>query len=204
VPADRQDVDDPFGLDARRAERAVDPSEDAMPLNLAQKKELVAELAEVASKAHSLVAAEYAGLNVEQLTELRKKARTSGVFLKVAKNTLVRRAFNGTEYECTQAQLSGPLLYAFSTEDPGAAGRLVKDFAKANEGLKAKLVAIGGKAYPASHVDVLASLPTRDQALSMLLSVLIQPATMLVRVLAEPAVQTARVINAVGQQKQAA
>jgi large subunit ribosomal protein L10 len=175
-----------------------------MPLNLAQKKELVAELAEVAAKAHSLVAAEYAGLNVEQLTELRKKARTSGVFLKVAKNTLVRRAVSGTEYECAQAQLTGPLLYAFSTEDPGAAGRLVKEYAKANEGLKPKLVAIGGKAYPASHVDVLASLPTREQALSMLLSVLVQPATMLARVLAEPAAQTARVINAVGQQKQAA
>ena len=175
-----------------------------MPLNLAQKKELVAELAEVAAKAHSLVAAEYAGLTVEQLTELRKKARTSGVFLKVAKNTLVRRAVDGTEYECTKAQLTGPLLYAFSTEDPGAAGRLVKEYVKANDALKPKLVAIGGKAYPASHVDVLASLPTREQALSMLLSVLVQPATMLVRVLAEPAAQTARVINAVGQQKQAA
>jgi large subunit ribosomal protein L10 len=203
MPADRQDARDPFGSGARRAERAGHPSEEAMPLNLAQKKELVAELAEVANKAHSLVAAEYAGLTVEQLTELRKKARESGVFLKVAKNTLVRRAVDGTEYECTQAQLIGPLLYAFSTEDPGAAGRLVKEYAKTNEALKAKLVAIGGKAYPASHVDVLASLPTREQALSMLLSVLVQPATMLVRVLAEPAAQTARVVNAVGQQKAA-
>ena len=175
-----------------------------MPLNLAQKKELVAELAEVAAKAHSLVAAEYAGLSVEQLTELRKKARASGVFVKVAKNTLVRRAFSGTEYECAQAQLTGPLLYAFSTEDPGAAGRLVKDFIKANDALKPKLVAVGGKAYPASHVDVLASLPTREQALSMLLSVLVQPATMLVRLLAEPATQGTRVIYAAGQQKQAA
>ena len=81
---------------------------------------------------------------------------------------------------------------------------MIKDFAKANDALKAKLVAIGGKAYPASHVDVLASLPTRDQALSMLLSVLVQPATMLVRVLSEPAAQLARVTNAVGQHKQAA
>ncbi|MBS0381965.1 MAG: 50S ribosomal protein L10 [Proteobacteria bacterium] len=175
-----------------------------MPLNLAQKKELVAELADVASKAHSLVAAEYAGLTVEQLTELRKKARASGVFVKVAKNTLVRRAVDGTDYECASGQLTGPLLYAFSTEDPGAAGRLVKEYVKTNDGLKPKLVAIGGKAYPASHVDVLASLPTREQALSMLLSVLIQPATMLVRVLAEPATQVTRAINAVGQQKQAA
>ena len=175
-----------------------------MPLNLTQKKELVAELAEVAAKAHSLVAAEYAGLSVEQLTALRKQARSSGVYVKVAKNTLVRRAVAGTEYECVEAQLAGPLLYAFSTEDPGAAGRLVKEFLKGNDALKPRLVAIGGKAYPASHVDVLASLPTREQALSMLLSVLVQPATMLVRLLAEPATQVTRAINAVGQQKQAA
>jgi large subunit ribosomal protein L10 len=175
-----------------------------MALNLEQKKVVVAELAGVAAKAHSLVAAEYSGLTVGQLTELRKKARQSKVFVKVAKNTLVSRAVEGTDYACVKDALVGPMLYAFSQEDPGAAGRLIKDFAKANEALKAKLVAIGGKAYPASHVDVLASLPTRDQALSMLLSVLVQPATMLVRLLSEPAVQIARVTNAVGQQKQAA
>ena len=175
-----------------------------MALNLEQKKEVVAELANVAASAHSLVAAEYAGLTVEQLTSLRVKARQSGVYVKVAKNTLVSRAVEGTDYECVKETLTGPLLYAFSKEDPGAAGRLIKDFAKGNEALKARLVAIGGKAYPASHVDVLASLPTRDQALSMLLSVMVQPATMLVRLLSEPAAQIARVTNAVGQQKQAA
>ncbi len=175
-----------------------------MALNLAQKKEVVAELANVAAKAHSLVAAEYAGLTVDQLTELRKKARESGVFLKVAKNTLVRRAVEGTDYMGAADQLVGPLLYAFSVEDPGAAGRLVKEFAKGNDKLKAKLVAIGGQVYPGSHVDVLASLPTREQALTMLASVLAQPATMLARVLAEPASQMARAIGAVSDQKKAA
>ncbi len=175
-----------------------------MALNLAQKKEVVAELANVAATAHSMVAAEYAGLTVGQLTELRKKARQGGVYLRVAKNTLVSRAVEGTDYACVKDVLTGPLLFAFSKEDPGAAGRLIKDFAKTNDRLKAKLVSIGGKAYPASHVDVLASLPTRDQALSMLLSVMVQPATMLVRVLAEPASQLARATNAVAQQKQAA
>ena len=174
-----------------------------MALNLAQKKEVVAELADVASKAHSLVASEYIGLTVAQLTELRKKARQGGVYLRVAKNTLVSRAVDGTDYACVKDTLTGPLLYAFSTEDPGAAGRLIKEFAKANDKLQPKLVAVGGKAYPGTHVDVLASLPTRDQALSMLLSVLVQPATLLVRVLAEPASQVARAINAVGQQKSA-
>ena len=85
-----------------------------MALNLNQKKEVVAELADVASKAHSLVAAEYAGLTVQQLTDLRKKARQSGVFVKVAKNTLVSRAVEGTDYAVIQDELTGPLLYAFS------------------------------------------------------------------------------------------
>lgn len=175
-----------------------------MALNLAQKKEVVAELANVAAKAHSLVAAEYAGLTVSQFTELRKKARQGGVFLKVAKNTLVSRAVEGTDYVNVQDTLTGPLLFAFSLEDPGAAGRLIKDFAKGNDKLKPRLVSIGGKSYPGSHVDVLASLPTREQALSMFLSVLVQPATMLVRLLSEPASQVARATNAVAQTKQAA
>ncbi len=175
-----------------------------MPLNLTQKKELVADLANVAAKAHSLVAVEYIGLTVEQLTELRKQARHNGVFLKVAKNTLIRRAVVGTDYACAESQFSGPLMYAFSLEEPGAAGRLVKEFAKANTHFKPRLVVVGGKAYPASHVEVLAALPTQEQALSMLLNVLSQPATMLARLLAEPVLQLARVTHAVGRQKQAA
>lgn len=175
-----------------------------MALNLAQKKEVVAELADVAAKAHSLVAAEYAGLTVEQLTQLRKKARETGVFLRVAKNTLVRRAVEGTDYMGAADQLVGPLLYAFSVEDPGAAGRLVKDFATANDKLKAKLVVFGGQIYPGSHVDVLASLPTHEQALAMFASLMAQPATMLARVMAEPASQLGRVLGQVREQKEAA
>jgi large subunit ribosomal protein L10 len=191
-----------LGFDARG--RCVGSgSEDAMALNLAQKKEVVAELANVAATAHSLVAAEYVGLTVEQLTELRKKAREAGVFVKVAKNTLVRRAVEGTDYAGTADQLVGPLLYAFSVEDPGAAGRLVKDFAKANDKLKAKLVAIGGQVYPGTHVEVLASLPTREQALAMFAGLMAQPATMLARVMAEPAASMARVLRQTGE-KQAA
>lgn len=175
-----------------------------MALNLSQKKEVVAELADVAGKAHSLVAAEYVGLTVAQLTNLRKKARGDGVFVKVVKNTLAARAVEGTEYQCVADALVGPLLYAFSQEDPGAAGRLIKEFAKDNAQLKPMLVAVGGQMYPGTHVDVLASLPTREQALSMLLNVLSQPATMLVRVMAEPASQLARATNAVAGQKKAA
>jgi large subunit ribosomal protein L10 len=198
-------MDGPVNARERLREDARRPgSEKAMALNLGQKKEVVAELANVAATAHSLVAAEYVGLTVAQLTELRKQARESGVFLKVAKNTLVRRAVEGTDYAGTSDQLIGPLLYAFSVEDPGAAGRLVKEFAKANDKLKARIVAIGGKVYPGTHVEVLASLPTRDQALGMLLSVMVQPATQLVRLLSEPASQLARVLGQVGEQKKAA
>ena len=152
-----------------------------MALNLSQKQEVVAEVAEVASKAHSLIAAEYAGVTVSQLTEMRKKARETGVYLRVVKNTLASRAVAGTEYECVKDVLVGPLLYAFSTEEPGAAGRLIKEFAKGNDKLQAKVVALGGQLYPASHVDVLASLPTRDQALAMLARVLSEPAAMFAR-----------------------
>ncbi|MBS7456592.1 50S ribosomal protein L10 [Coralloluteibacterium stylophorae] len=175
-----------------------------MALNLSQKQEVVAELADVASSAHSLVVSEYAGLTVGQLTDMRKKARSEGVYLKVAKNTLVSRAVQGTDYQCVADALTGPLVYAFSKEDPGAAGRLIKEFVKGNDKLKPKLVSIGGQMYPASHVDVLASLPTREQALGMLVNVLAQPATMLARVLAEPASQVARVVARVGEQKEAA
>ena len=175
-----------------------------MALNLEQKKVVVAELANVAAKAHSLVAAEYAGLTVEQLTELRKRARVAKVFVKVAKNTLVSRAVEGTDYACVKDALVGPMLYAFSQEDPGAAGRLVKEFSKANEKLVAKVVSIGGQMYPGTHVEKLASLPTRDQALAMLMGVMLAPITKLVRTLAEPAAKTARAVAAVRDQKAAA
>ena len=152
-----------------------------MALNLSQKQEVVAELAEVAAKSHSLVAAEYAGTTVSQMTAMRKKARESGVFLKVVKNTLASRAVAGTEFEVVQDALVGPLLYAFSLEEPGAAGRVIKEFAKTNDKLIAKVVSVEGKLFPAAHVDVLASLPTRQEALAMLARVLNEPITMFAR-----------------------
>lgn len=152
-----------------------------MALNLSQKQEVVAELADVAAKAHSLVAAEYAGSTVSQMTAMRKQARETGVFLKVVKNTLAIRAVEGTDFAVVKDSLVGPLLYAFSTEEPGAAGRLIKEFAKSNDKLQPKVVSVGGELYPASHVDVLAALPTRDQALAMLARTLLEPAAMFAR-----------------------
>jgi large subunit ribosomal protein L10 len=175
-----------------------------MALNIEQKKAVVAEVAEVADKALAAVAAEYRGLTVEEMTELRAQARKDGVFLKVAKNTLVRRAIEGTDYECMQESLTGPLLFAFSMEDPGAAARLVKDYAKDHDNLIAKLVAVGGELYDASELTRLASLPTYDQAIAMLMSVMKAPIEKFVRTLAEPHTKMVRTVAAVRDAKQAA
>jgi large subunit ribosomal protein L10 len=175
-----------------------------MALSIEQKKAVVAEVAEVANKALAAVAAEYRGLTVEEMTELRAQARKDGVFLKVAKNTLVRRAVEGTDYECMQDSLTGPLLFAFSMETPGAAARLVKDYAKDHDNLIAKLVAVGGELYDASELTRLASLPTYDQAIAMLMGVMKAPIEKFVRTLAEPHTKLVRTVAAVRDEKQAA
>jgi large subunit ribosomal protein L10 len=175
-----------------------------MALNIEQKKAVVAEVANAANNALAAVAAEYRGLTVEEMTELRAKAREGGVFLRVAKNTLVRRAVEGTEFECIQDSLTGPLLLAFSMEDPGAAARLVKDYAKSHDHLVAKLVAVGGQAYDASELDRLASLPTYDQAIAILMGVMKAPVEKFVRTLVEPHTKLVRTFAAVRDARQAA
>jgi len=153
-------------------------------LNLDGKKVVVEEVAEFAAKAHAAVAAEYRGLTVTELTELRKTARETGVYLRVVKNTLAKRAVAGTEFECMQDKLVGPLILAFSMEDPGCAGRLISEFSKTHKNLIAKIVAIGGQAYDGAELDRLAKLPTRDQGISMLMSVMKAPVEKLARTLA--------------------
>jgi large subunit ribosomal protein L10 len=175
-----------------------------MALSIEQKKAVVEQVTEVAKTAMAAVAAEYRGLTVEEMTELRAKARASGVYLKVAKNTLVRRAVEGTEFECMQDSLIGPLLFAFSMEDPGAAARLVRDFVKSNDKLIAKLVAVGGELYDASELERLSSLPTYDQAMAMLMGVMQAPIEKFVRTLAEPHTKLVRSFAAVRDAKQAA
>lgn len=173
-----------------------------MPLNLEQKKALVDEVREVASGAHSAVAAEYRGLSVDQMTEFRARARNEDVYVKVVKNTLARRAIEGTEFECLSDALKGPLVLAFSRQDPGAAARVVKDFAKDNDKLVTTAVAVGGTAYPAADLERLASLPNLEQARAMLLGVFQAPLSQLVRTLAEPGAMLARVLAAKGEQQQ--
>mgnify|MGYP001813460074 FL=1 len=175
-----------------------------MALNLEQKKAVVAEVSEVAKTALSAVAAEYRGLTVEELTDLRVKARQGGVYVKVAKNTLVRRAVEGTEFECLSDELTGPILLAFSMEDPGAAARLVKDYAKEHDLLVAKTVAIGGQMFDASELERLSKLPTYDQAIAMLMGVMKAPVEKFVRTLAEPHTKMVRTFAAVRDAKQSA
>lgn len=175
-----------------------------MALNLEQKKAVVAEVAEAAKAAHSAIAAEYRGLTVLEMTDLRARARAGGVVLRVAKNTLVRRAVEGTDYECMSESLTGPLLFAFSMEDPGAAARLVKDYAKEHQHLVAKLVAVGGRLYDASELERLSRLPTYEQAVAMLMGVMKAPIEKFVRTLNEPHAKLVRTLAAVRDAKQAA
>jgi large subunit ribosomal protein L10 len=153
-------------------------------LNLDSKKAVVKEVAEYAAKAYSAIAAEYRGLTVTELTELRKTARETGVYLRVVKNTLAKRAVEGTEFECMQDGLVGPLLLAFSMEDPGSAARLISNFAKSHDKLITKIVAIGGQSFGGSELARLASLPTRDQGIALLMSVMRAPTEKFVRTLA--------------------
>lgn len=175
-----------------------------MALSLEQKKVVVAEIAGVAAEAHSLVVAEYSGITVDEFTEMRAEARKTGVFLKVVKNTLVKRGVQGTEFECVADSLSGPMLYAFSQEDPGCAARLIKEFAKKNDKLITKVVSIGGKVFEASELGRLADLPTKDQAISQLMSVMKAPVEKFVRTLAEPHTKLVRTIAAIRDQKETA
>ena len=175
-----------------------------MALRLEDKRAVVAEVKQVAESAQSALAAEYSGLTVIEMTELRKQAREQGVYLRVVKNTLAKRAIEGTDFECMQDELSGPLLLAFSQEDPGAAARVVKGFAKEHEKLVTRMLSIGGEVLPAEDLGRLASLPTLDQARAMLLGVFQAPASQLVRVLNEPAASLARVLAAKADQTEAA
>jgi len=175
-----------------------------MALRLEDKQALVAEVKEVASSALSAVAADYRGMTVAEMTEFRVKARGEGVYVRVVKNTLAKRAIDGTDFECLADSISGPIILAFSQDDPGAAARVVKDFAKTCEDLVTQAVAIGGDVYPAGDLDRLASLPTLDQARAQLLGLLQAPASKFVRTIAEPQAKFVRLLAAYRDHQEAA
>jgi large subunit ribosomal protein L10 len=175
-----------------------------MALKLDDKKVVVAEVNAVAAGAVSVVGAENRGLTVTQMTDFRAKARKEGVYVRIVKNTLARRAVAGTSFECIAPALKGPIVLAFSKDDPGAAARIVKAFAKDNDKLVTTLVSLGGKLLQAGDIDRVASLPTRLQALSQLLGVLKAPIAKFVGTLAAPNSKLVRTIAAVRDAKQAA
>ncbi len=173
-----------------------------MPLNLEDKRAIVVSVNAAASEALSAVVADYRGLSVAEMTNLRLKARETGVYLKVVRNTLAKRAVAGTDYECLTDALVGPTVLAFSQDDPGAAARLIKDFAKDHDALEVKALVVGGVAYEAKDIDVLAKLPTRDEAIAQLMSVMQAPVAKFVRTLNEVPGKFVRTMAAVKDQKQ--
>lgn len=174
-----------------------------MALKLADKQAIVDEVAGVASTAVSLVIAHYRGLSVTDMTQLRKQARSSGVYLRVVRNTLARRAIEGTSFECIKAELTGPIVLAFSKEEPSAAARLFKDFAKEHERLEVRALSIGGALLAANQLDTLATLPTYDEAISKLMATLQAPISKLVQTLNAVPTKLVRTIDAVRVEKAA-
>ncbi|MCW5589883.1 MAG: 50S ribosomal protein L10 [Legionellales bacterium] len=173
-----------------------------MALSLAEKKAIVSEVAEVARQAQAAVLAEYRGLEVGEMTELRAKARESGVYLRVVRNTLAKRAFQDTEFACLSEALTGPLLIALSKAEPSSAARLLRDFGKAHDKLTVTALAMGGKLMQANQLEAMAKLPTYNEAIAILMGVMKAPIEKFVRTLAEPHAKLARTVAAIRDQKQ--
>ena len=172
-----------------------------MPIGLQAKKQIVSEVSEVASEALSAVLAEYHGLTVADMTILRNKARESGVYLRVIRNSLAKLAVEGTDFVCMQEAFTGPVLCAFSKDEPGSAARLLKDFSKEYDSMKVTAISIGGKLLSVDQLDAVASLPTYDQAVSQLMSVMNGPITKLTRTLNDVPGKLVRVVAAVKDAK---
>ncbi len=175
-----------------------------MALNLEGKKAVVAEVAEIASTAHSAIAAEYRGLSVSDMTALRNAAREQNVYIRVVRNTLARRAVDGTDFACMQEGMIGPLVYGFSMEDPGAVARVMSEFSKENDKFEVKMVSLGGNLLPATEIDRLAKMPTKDQAIGILMGTMKAPVEKLVRTLVAPTSKMVRTFAAVRDAKEAA
>lgn len=172
-----------------------------MTLTLVEKQAVVAEVAEVAAKAISAVVADYRGLTVNQMTRLRADARKQGIYVRVVKNSLTRRAFENTSLSCLNEKLVGPVFIALSLSAPSDAARLLKDRAKEFDKLEIKALSVGDKLYEAHQLDMVASLPTRDEAIAKLMAVMKAPVEKFVRTLAAPQLKLVRTLVALKEQK---
>lgn len=173
-----------------------------MSLTLEQKQAVVAEVARVAAAAPTVIAAEYIGLNVAEMTELRSTARAAGIYLRVVRNTLARRALEGTKFDCMRTSLTGPLLLAFSNDEPGSAAKIIRDFAKTNDKLVVRLIAMDGQLIDPTDIERMANLPSLEQARSMLLGLLQAPLGKFLRVLSEPEAKFVRLLSTYHDQQQ--
>jgi len=175
-----------------------------MPLNFAQKEAVVAEVSEVARDAYSAIGAEYRGLTVAEMTELRVKAREAGVYVRVVKNTLARRALADTEFACMSDALTGPLVLAFSRNDPGSVARVAKDFAKQHDRFQVRMIALSGQLLEASALEKVAKMPTYEEAISLLMATMKAPVQKLTSTLNEVPGKLVRTIAAVRDAKEGA
>lgn len=174
-----------------------------MPLSLAGKEAIVTEAHEVAQAATATVVADYRGMTVAELTELRKQARASGVKVTVIRNTLAKRAFEGTDYACLEEVLRGPTMLGFSYEDPGASARLFRDYRRECPALEVKALSLNGELYSAEHLAKVAALPTKEEAIAQLLSVMKAPVTKLAQTLQAVPTKLVRTLVALKDQKSA-
>lgn len=171
-----------------------------MGLNIDEKKAVVAEVSVEIAKAQGIFVAEYRGLGVGSMTELRAKARKSGVYLRVLKNTLARRAVAGTPFEKLAEQMVGPLVYGISS-DPVATAKVLNEFAKANEKLVIKAGAMPNAVITAKEVKALASMPSREQLIAQLLATMQAPVVQFVRTLNEVPSRLVRTLAAIRDQR---
>lgn len=172
-----------------------------MPLNIDQKRAVVAELNETAKSASSTLVADFSGVNVTELTGMRARARESGVEVRVIRNTLAKRAFEGTDHACLHDALIGPTMLAFSREDPAAAARLFKEFAAECDELDVRAISLGGRLHDGAELSKIASMPTRDEAIAQLMGVMKAPVAKLARTIKEVPSKLVRTLLAVRDQK---
>ncbi len=175
-----------------------------MPIKLEAKKAIVAEVSSVANQAKFAIVASYRGIPVDRMTDLRSKARAAGIYLRVVRNTLARRAVQDTAFACLQDTLVGPMVLIFTPNEAGDTARLVRDFAKDNNLLEVKALSFGNSVLAGKELDAVAKLPTRDEAIALLMAVLQAPTTKLVRTFSETYAKCVRVVAAVGEKKRAA
>lgn len=173
-----------------------------MTLKIDDKKAIVAELAKVANNSVFVIAAQYRGLTVGEMTKLRNNARKSGAVVNVSRNTLSRKAVEGTSFQCLQNALTGPMILVFSKDEPAAAARMARDFAKDHNNFVVQALVLEGRLLAAEQIKAVASMPSRNEALAQLMTVMKGPVVKLARTLTETYAQLVRAVSAVATKKQ--